>query len=72
MVPLSTSAKQALRGPTTCPIQQGIAGLQETSYALCHQVTTLDRSKLTSCIGRLPALELALLDEALKVALSLD
>ena len=47
VVPLSTSTAQAGRGPSAVLLSQGTAGLGKESVALCHQVTTLDRSKLT-------------------------
>jgi mRNA-degrading endonuclease toxin of MazEF toxin-antitoxin module len=47
VVPISTSATQARRGPTAIPLPQGAGGLDRVSVALCHQVTTLDRAKLT-------------------------
>ena len=72
VVPLSTSGRQARRGLTTIVLQRGTAGLVEDSVALCHQVTTLDRGKLSMLIGVLPAKELEQLDLALKIALSLD
>lgn len=54
VVPVSTSASQAARGPTVVEIPRGIGGLRKTSVALCHQVTTLDRGKLSEQIGTLP------------------
>jgi mRNA-degrading endonuclease toxin of MazEF toxin-antitoxin module len=42
------------------------------SVAVCHQVTTLDRSKLTRRIGVLPSGILREVDGALKAALDLD
>lgn len=54
VVPLSTSARQARRGPTAVPIAKGLGGLERASVALCHQVTTLDRAKLTDHVGLLP------------------
>jgi mRNA interferase MazF len=47
VVPLSTSVAQAGRGPSAVLLPQGAAGLGKDSVALCHQVTTLDRLKLT-------------------------
>lgn len=71
VVPLSTSARQAARGPTAVPIPAGGAGLRRESVALCHQVTTLDRAKLTERVGILPEGSLAALDGGLAAALSL-
>src|SRR5579862_3881321 len=59
VVPLSTSVMQAKRGPTAIILSKGTAGLKHSSVALCHQITTLDRSKLVSRIGTLPDAVLA-------------
>jgi mRNA interferase MazF len=72
VVPISTSLSQAVRGPTVVILPAGVGGLSRASVALCHQITTIDRSKLTKRIGTLPV---DLLDEvggALKAATSLD
>lgn len=68
VVPISTSAAQAKRGPTVIQLPAGIGGLQENSYALCHQITTLDRRKLSSRIGTLPDNLLAQIGVGLKIA----
>jgi mRNA-degrading endonuclease toxin of MazEF toxin-antitoxin module len=39
--------------------------------ALCHQVTTLDRSKLTELVGTLPASVMATIEDGLRAALCL-
>lgn len=71
VVPLSTSPRQAGRGPTAVPVPRGNAGLARESVALCHQVTTLDRTKLTKHVGTLPAPLIHALAEGLKAALDL-
>jgi mRNA interferase MazF len=72
VVPISTSEAQARRAPTTVPLPAGSARLGRSSLALCHQVTTLDRAKLTERVGILPAELLARIDDALRAALELD
>jgi len=72
VVPLSTSAAQAARGPTVVALAAGIAGLTQASHAVCHQVTTLDRSKLGKHIGTLPRDIMRSLAESLKTAMDLD
>ncbi len=72
VVPISTSASQGRRGPTAVGIQAGTAGLTKSSLALCHQVTTLDRAKLTQKIGTLPPLVLREVECGLKAAMDLD
>ena len=72
IVPLSTSEAQARRGPTAIMLPPGTAGLKTASVALCHQVTTLDRAKLTVRLGAVPADALAAVEHGLRAALDLD
>jgi len=72
VVPLSTSPKQRRRGPTAIVVAKGTAGLRQDSIALCHQVTTIDRSKLTDQIGELPATSMRRVGEGLRAALALE
>jgi mRNA-degrading endonuclease toxin of MazEF toxin-antitoxin module len=53
-------------------LSQGRAGLGKDSVALCHQVTTLDRSKLTQRIGELNSIELSQVEDGLKAAMDLQ
>src|SRR5260370_16861705 len=55
VVPLSTSTSQGKRGPTVVEIPDRAVGLPKASFAVCPQVTTLDRAKLTKRIGALSA-----------------
>jgi mRNA interferase MazF len=72
VVPVSTSAAQARRGPTAVPLPSRATGLPRDSVAVCHQVTTLDRAKLSSRIGVLSGGILAAVEAGLKAALDLD
>ena len=72
VVPVSTSAAQARRAPTVVEIPSGVAGLAKASVAVCHQVTTLDRAKLSKRIGLLPPDVVEDLDDGLNAALDLD
>jgi mRNA-degrading endonuclease toxin of MazEF toxin-antitoxin module len=47
------------------------AGLPRESVALCHQITTLDRSKLTEWIGVLSPDALARIEVGIKAATGL-
>lgn len=71
VVPISTSARQAQRGATTIHLPQGVGGLAKDSVAVCHQVTTLDRAKLSQLLGTLPANLLREIEEGLKAAMDL-
>lgn len=72
VVPVSTSATQAKRGLTAVLLPQGAGGLKQESVALCHQVTTLDRAKLSQRIGELTADRLRQVEAGLKAALDLS
>ena len=72
VVPLTTSARQAVRAPTTVTIPVNAGGLAKLSVAVCHQITTLDRSKLKQKIGTLPASFMTAIEEAIKAALDMD
>ncbi len=54
------------------PLPRASGGLKKDSVALCHQVTTLDRAKLTEPLGRLSHELLQMVDAALKAALDLE
>ena len=71
VVPLSTSPRQGRRYPTVVEIPAGEAGLPVTSYALCHQVTTVDRGKLLEPLGTLPDSTLQAVERGLRVALGM-
>ena len=72
VVPLSTSGAQARRGPTAIALAAGAGGIPAASIAVCHQVTTLDRSKLTERLGTLSAVAMTAVENGLKAALDLD
>ncbi len=72
VVPVSTSGFQAKRGPTAVTLPAGVGGLSMPSIAVCHQVTTLDRAKLTKRIGALPAEFLKEVETGLRAAMDLD
>ena len=71
VVPISTSEAQARRGPTAIALEKGSAGLKKASVARCHQVTTLDRSKLAKRIGALSDEQMREIENGLKAALAL-
>jgi mRNA interferase MazF len=72
VVPISTSSSQGKCGPTVIELSRGTAGLPKTSFAVCHQVTMLDRAKLTKAVGSLPPEPLREVEEGLKAAMDLD
>ena len=71
VIPCSTSGTQRRRGPTSVFLSAGTGGLPEDSIAICHQITTLDRSKLSHRIGALAAPDLRAVEEGLRAAVGL-
>ncbi|MFH1465032.1 MAG: type II toxin-antitoxin system PemK/MazF family toxin [Pseudomonadota bacterium] len=72
VVPLSSSARQARRGPTVVALPDGAGGLRGAGVAVCHQLTTLDRDKLTRRVGTLPPELVARVEQAIRAALDLS
>lgn len=72
VVPITTSASQTQKTPTLIALPAGEASLPRTSFAICHQVTTLDKSKLKQKIGALSPAGLDSVSEGVKAALDLD
>ena len=72
VVPCSTSQNQRRRGPTAAFLPAGVGGLESDSVALCHQITTLVRSKLVVHLGTLSSTELADVEEGILAAIGLD
>jgi mRNA interferase MazF len=70
VIPLTTSQTQAWRGPTAVAIPKG-QGIPYMSVALCHQITTLDRAKLTDYIGSLSQSLLNQVEMGIKAAIDL-
>jgi mRNA interferase MazF len=71
VVPVSSSGRQAGRAPTVVPLPAGTGGLKRDCLALCHQVTTLDRTKLTEKIGDIPNELMHQIESGLKAALGM-
>ncbi|HEX4960333.1 MAG TPA: type II toxin-antitoxin system PemK/MazF family toxin [Thermoanaerobaculia bacterium] len=72
VVPCSTSGSQKRRGLTVVALTEGTGGLPADCVALCHQITTLDRSKLTQRIGALPEADLLAVEDGIRAAIDLD
>lgn len=74
VVPLSTSSKQAQRGPTAVEIPKECfnATTKKSSIALCHQITTLDRAKFCQYIGSLPKNVMLQVEEGIKRAIDIE
>ncbi|HBL27480.1 MAG TPA: PemK family transcriptional regulator [Acidobacteria bacterium] len=72
VVPCTSSQAQKRRGPTVVALPPGTAGLKEDCVAACHQITTLDRSKLDQRIGSLPGAVLLAVEAGIRAALDLQ
>ena len=71
VVPISTSPSQMKRSHISVPLPQGAGGLPAACVVLCHQVTTLDRSKLGKRLGALSPEQLAAISEGLRLSLGM-
>jgi mRNA-degrading endonuclease toxin of MazEF toxin-antitoxin module len=72
VVPCTSSETQRRRGPTVVFLPKGTGGLKESCAVICHQITTLDRSKLGKRIGSLPPAVLHKVEEGIRAAIDLD
>lgn len=71
VVPLTTSTRQQLRGPTVVGLPPEETGLAKVSFALGHQITTLDRQKLEAAVGTLTHEHLQAVGRAIAAACDL-
>lgn len=72
VIPVTTSDRRAGRGPTVVPLASPETGLPQKSFAVCHQITTLDRGKLEQRIGALHGDTLTEIGHAIAAACDLD
>lgn len=72
VVPVSSSTRQGVRGPTAVHLSEGTGGLTLDSAALCHQVTTLDRSKLVQRFGELLPEDLRRVEQGVLIAQGIE
>ena len=71
VIPISSSGAQARRSRTSVLLPAGAVGLERDSYALCHQLTTLDRQKFGERLGVLSAEELRAVEIGVVIALDM-
>ena len=71
VVPISTSPAQGERGPTAVRLPKAAGGLRQESVALCHQITTVDRAKLSQCLGTLDQDLLRQVEEGIRIGVGL-
>ncbi len=72
VVPVTTSDRQARRGPTSVALATADTGLAQPSFAICHQITTLDRSKIEARIGSLPQDAMQRVEHGIAAACDMD
>ncbi|MBC7473758.1 MAG: type II toxin-antitoxin system PemK/MazF family toxin [Candidatus Sericytochromatia bacterium] len=71
IVPISTSINQAKRSPTVVKILANESGLEKESSILCHQITTLDKSKITKKIGSISGEKMKEVERSIKYSLDI-
>ena len=71
IIPCTTSSLQGARPATVVPLVKGSSGLEVDGFAICHQITTLDRSKFMTRIGRVDARTMAQIELGIRAALDM-
>lgn len=71
VIPVTTSSRQAQRGPTVVALSGVGSVLSPHSVAVCHQITTLDRSKIDTRIGALSPVEMQGIEQGILAACDL-
>ena len=72
VIPVTTSLRQSARGPTVFPLSGAGPVLNPNSAAICHQITTLDRAKLSDRIGTLSPIEIEGIEQSIRAACDLE
>lgn len=71
-IPCTTSKLLGARPLTVVPLARRLTGLPEDSFAICHQVTTLDRSKFGARTGALDRAAMSEVEEGIRAALDFE
>lgn len=71
VLPISTSNNQAKRSLTIVKLLENEAGLEKESIALCHQITTLDKSKLIKKLGSVSEDRMKEVEKAIKYSIEI-
>lgn len=72
VIPVTTSSRQARQVPSMVPLSPKETGLPKDSYAICHQITTLDRSKIEQRVGVLSREAMRRVEEGIAAACDLE
>jgi mRNA interferase MazF len=70
VIPITTRANS--ERPTLVSLPIGAGNLPSASFAICHQITTLDRSKFRDYIGELDSKHIAAVEQGLLAALGIE
>lgn len=70
IVPLTTKCKREL--PTHFKLEAGKTPVSQTSYAICEQIRTIDKSRLKGYIGKVRDEYLVGLNECLLISLGIE
>ncbi|MBG9693340.1 hypothetical protein ABD91_20305 [Lysinibacillus sphaericus] len=69
VVPLTTKCKREL--PTHFKLEAGKTPVNQTSYAICEQIRTIDKSRLKGYVGKVREEDLEGLNECLLISLGI-
>lgn len=67
VAPITGAENVRQRGPTYVSIEKGEAGLPKDSFVVCHQLRTVDESRLGRIYGQVRPQTMLKIKEALKI-----
>lgn len=65
IIPLTSSERWLINGPTTVVFEKDESGLNKRCAALAHQITTIDKQKCVGFIGKCSPKKLRLIEQAI-------
>jgi mRNA interferase MazF len=72
VVPITGKENRSILYPSNAEIRAGDGGLHKDSVALCEQIRSISKARLTKALGRLSNSTVMKIDAALKIALDLS
>ncbi len=70
-VVIPITSKVRLSSPSMVSFERGVANLSRPSTVICHQITTVDRSKFGKLIGSFSKIELEQIQAGIQAALGM-
>lgn len=72
VVPVTGAEHKQQLFPVYVAVKKGEGGLSKDSIVLCDQIRTVDQSRISKTLGRMPVSVMERVDRALKISLALS